>query len=85
MNEESIQFVTIRTSAFGAAETEGSANDSYEIDYPKPDGKLSFDKLLSVFLSDANHEEDQPCHLKLNDPSIPVRVNLARYDEPAQR
>ncbi len=56
-----------------------------KIDYPKPDGKLSFDKLSSVFLSNAAHEEDQPCHLKLKDPSIPISKNLPLYDEPAQR
>ncbi|WP_105264967.1 electron transfer flavoprotein-ubiquinone oxidoreductase [Pseudoalteromonas sp. T1lg76] len=56
-----------------------------KIDYPKPDGQLSFDKLSSVFLSNTNHEESQPCHLKLKDASIPIKVNLARYDEPAQR
>ncbi|MNY12222.1 Electron transfer flavoprotein-ubiquinone oxidoreductase [compost metagenome] len=56
-----------------------------KIDYPKPDGKLSFDKLSSVFLSNTNHEEDQPCHLKLADPSIPLGKNLPLYDEPAQR
>ena len=56
-----------------------------KIDYPKPDGKLSFDKLSSVFLSNTNHEEDQPCHLTLGDPSIPITVNLPHYAEPAQR
>src|SRR3546814_17358869 len=55
------------------------------IDYPKPDGKLSFDKLSSVFISGTNHEEEQPCHLKLTDPSIPISKNLPLYDEPAQR
>ena len=55
------------------------------IAYPKPDGVLSFDKLSSVFLSNTNHEEDQPVHLKLADPTIPIRVNLPEYDEPAQR
>ena len=55
------------------------------IDYPKPDGALSFDKLSSVFLSNTNHEEDQPCHLVLGDEDLPVRDNLPRYDEPAQR
>ncbi len=53
--------------------------------YPKPDGILSFDKLSSVFLSNTNHEENQPCHLKLKDPEIPLKVNLSKYDEPAQR
>jgi len=57
----------------------------HPIDYPKPDGVISFDKLSSVFLSNTNHEEDQPVHLKLTDPEIPVRVNLPLYDEPAQR
>ncbi len=61
------------------------AKDSVKIDYPKPDGKLSFDKLSSVFLSSTNHEEEQPCHLKLKDPSIPLSKNLPLYDEPAQR
>jgi electron-transferring-flavoprotein dehydrogenase len=55
------------------------------IAYPKPDGKLSFDKLSSVFISNTNHEENQPSHLKLKDPSIPIAVNLPLYAEPAQR
>jgi electron-transferring-flavoprotein dehydrogenase len=55
------------------------------IAYPKPDGKISFDKLSSVFLSNTNHEEDQPIHLRLKDPSIPIAKNLPIYDEPAQR
>ena len=55
------------------------------IDYPKPDGVISFDRLSSVFLSNTNHEEDQPCHLQLKDPSVPVEINLPLYDEPAQR
>ncbi|MGE8122651.1 electron transfer flavoprotein-ubiquinone oxidoreductase [Pseudomonas fulva] len=61
------------------------AADSQKIEYPKPDGKLSFDKLSSVFLSSTNHEEEQPCHLKLADPNIPIASNLPLYDEPAQR
>ncbi|MCC6077264.1 electron transfer flavoprotein-ubiquinone oxidoreductase [Pseudomonas sp. GCM10022188] len=61
------------------------AAQSPKIDYPKPDGKLSFDKLSSVFLSNTNHEEDQPCHLQLIDPNIPLARNLPLYDEPAQR
>jgi electron-transferring-flavoprotein dehydrogenase len=61
------------------------ADQARKIDYPKPDGKLSFDKLSSVFLSNTNHEEDQPVHLKLIDPSIPIEKNLPLYDEPAQR
>jgi electron-transferring-flavoprotein dehydrogenase len=55
------------------------------IAYPKPDGRISFDKLSSVFLSNTNHEEDQPVHLVLKDPAIPIRVNLPEYAEPAQR
>ncbi|MGD0866316.1 MAG: electron transfer flavoprotein-ubiquinone oxidoreductase [Rhizomicrobium sp.] len=61
------------------------AADFEPIVYSKPDGKVSFDKLSSVFLSNTNHEEDQPVHLVLKDPSIPIRVNLPKYDEPAQR
>lgn len=61
------------------------ASDSERIDYPKPDGKLSFDKPSSVFLSNTNHEEDQPCHLRLKDPEVPIRDNLPKYAEPAQR
>jgi electron-transferring-flavoprotein dehydrogenase len=55
------------------------------IDYPKPDGKLSFDRLSSVFLSSTNHEENQPVHLTLKDPTVPIRTNLAIYDAPEQR
>ena len=55
------------------------------IDYPKPDGVLTFDRLSSVYLSNTFHEEDQPCHLQLLDPDIPIRINLAQYQEPAQR
>lgn len=61
------------------------ASDYPQIEYPKPDGKLTFDKLSSVYLSNTYHEEDQPCHLKLTDANIPVQVNLVKYDEPAQR
>ena len=61
------------------------ADEAPKIEYPKPDGVLSFDKLSSVFLSNTNHEEDQPVHLKLKDPSIPIERNLPLYDEPAQR
>ena len=61
------------------------AADSKPIDYPKPDGRITFDRLSSVFLSNTNHEEDQPVHLVLKDPSIPIRVNLPEYAEPAQR
>jgi len=58
---------------------------STPIAYPKPDGKISFDKLSSVFLSSTNHEEDQPIHLRLADPDVPVKLNLAEYDAPEQR
>lgn len=63
----------------------GLASEHQAIHYPKPDGVLSFDKLSSVFLSNTNHEEDQPCHLQLIDPSVPILVNLPKYAEPAQR
>ena len=55
------------------------------IDYPKPDNRLSFDRNSSVYLSNTNHEEDQPCHLVLKDPSIPIQINLPKWGEPAQR
>jgi electron-transferring-flavoprotein dehydrogenase len=55
------------------------------IDYPKPDGVLTFDRLTSVFISNTNHEEDQPVHLTLKDSAVPVEVNLALYDGPEQR
>jgi len=56
-----------------------------KIKYPKPDNTYSFDRLSSVFLSNTNHEEDQPCHLTLIDSSVPIAKNLPLYDEPAQR
>ncbi|KKJ77745.1 electron transfer flavoprotein-ubiquinone oxidoreductase [Kiloniella litopenaei] len=61
------------------------AADMPKIDYPKPDGKLSFDRLSSVFISGTNHEEDQPVHLTLKDASVPISHNLAIYDAPEQR
>jgi electron-transferring-flavoprotein dehydrogenase len=61
------------------------ASEAPTIDYPKYDGVLTFDKLSSVFLSNTNHEEDQPVHLQLRDPAIPTKVNLAVYDGPEQR
>ncbi|WP_438823040.1 electron transfer flavoprotein-ubiquinone oxidoreductase [Novosphingobium cyanobacteriorum] len=61
------------------------ASECPKIDYPKPDGVLTFDRLSSVFLSNTNHEEDQPCHLLLKDASVPIAVNLAKYDAPEQR
>ena len=66
-----------------AASTE-PASEHKPIVYPKPDGKLSFDKLSSVFISNTNHAEEQPAHLKLLDPSVPIRVNLPKYGEPAR-
>ncbi|MBC7164810.1 MAG: electron transfer flavoprotein-ubiquinone oxidoreductase [Roseovarius sp.] len=67
------------------AEATGLAKDHKPIDYPKPDGKLSFDRLTNVSFSMTNHAENQPCHLRLTDPDIPISVNLPKYDEPAQR
>ena len=61
------------------------AADCKKIDYPKPDNTITFDRLSSVFLSNTNHEEDQPCHLTLKDDSIPLGTNLPKWDEPAQR
>jgi electron-transferring-flavoprotein dehydrogenase len=55
------------------------------IAYPKPDGVISFDRLSSVFISNTNHREDQPCHLKLKDPAVPITYTLPLFDEPAQR
>ncbi|CAI8177454.1 MAG: Electron transfer flavoprotein-ubiquinone oxidoreductase [Glaciecola sp. HTCC2999] len=62
-----------------------NVKDAKKINYPKYDNKISFDKLSSVFLSNTNHEEDQPCHLRLKDPQLPIKSNLKEYDEPAQR
>jgi electron-transferring-flavoprotein dehydrogenase len=67
------------------AEATEPADRHKPIDYPKPDGKLSFDRLTNVAFSGTNHDEGQPAHLKLVDPSVPIRVNLPRYAEPAQR
>ncbi len=67
------------------AEATGKAKDFPAIAYPKPDGRLSFDRLTNVSFSATNHAEGQPCHLKLRDPSVPIAVNLPQYDEPAQR
>jgi electron-transferring-flavoprotein dehydrogenase len=61
------------------------ARECTKLEYPKPDGKISFDKLSSVFISNTNHEEDQPVHLTLKDPSVPIAINLAEYDAPEQR
>jgi electron-transferring-flavoprotein dehydrogenase len=61
------------------------ASDCAPVQYPKPDGKISFDRLSSVFVSNTNHEEDQRSHLTLKDASVPISVNLALYDAPEQR
>jgi electron-transferring-flavoprotein dehydrogenase len=61
------------------------AAESARIDYPRPDGVITFDRLSSVFLSNTNHEENQPSHLRLRDPAVPVAVNLARYGGPEAR
>ena len=61
------------------------AGASAKITYPRPDGEITFDKLSSVYLSNTNHEENQPCHLTLKDSETPVQVNLALYDGPEQR
>ncbi|MFN3668349.1 MAG: 4Fe-4S dicluster domain-containing protein [Brevundimonas sp.] len=74
---------TLKHGKTDAAATEKAAKHR-PIAYPKPDGKLSFDKLSSVFISNTNHAEEQPAHLKLLDPSIPIRVNLPEYGEPAR-
>jgi electron-transferring-flavoprotein dehydrogenase len=63
----------------------GNATEFSPIDYPKPDGEVTFDRLSSVYISNTNHEEEQPVHLRLVDPEAPIRVNLSRYDAPEQR
>ncbi|MBS0297016.1 MAG: electron transfer flavoprotein-ubiquinone oxidoreductase [Proteobacteria bacterium] len=77
-------FGTLKHGKTDAEATEPAAKHK-PIAYPKPDGVISFDKLSSVFLSNTNHDEDQPSHLVLVDPSIPIRVNLPEWAEPAQR
>ena len=77
-------FGTLKHGKTDAAAT-GLAKDFAPIDYPRPDGKLSFDRLTSVAYSFTNHDEAQPAHLKLRDASIPIAVNLPKYAEPAQR
>ena len=67
------------------AESTGLAKDYAPIDYPRPDGVLSFDRLTNVAFSATNHDENQPAHLRLRDASIPIMVNLPKYAEPAQR
>ena len=75
---------TLKHGKTDAAAT-GKAADHKILEYPKPDGKLSFDRLTNVSFSATNHAEEQPCHLVLADPNIPVNVNLPEYAEPAQR
>ncbi|MGB7268101.1 MAG: electron transfer flavoprotein-ubiquinone oxidoreductase [Albidovulum sp.] len=77
-------FGTLKHGKTDAAAT-GAAKDYPKIDYPKPDGVLSFDRLTNVSFAATNHEESQPCHLHLKDASVPIAVNLAKFDEPAQR
>ena len=77
-------FGTMKHGKTDAAATE-PASKHKPIDYPKPDGKLSFDRLTNVSFSFTNHEESQPAHLRLTDDSVPVKVNLPTYAEPAQR
>ena len=67
------------------AEATGKAQRFKPIEYPKPDGKLTFDRLTNVAFSATNHEEDQPVHLRLADPTVPIAENLPDYAEPAQR
>lgn len=66
-------------------ETLKSKDEAKPIEYPKPDGVITFDRLSSIFISNTNHNEDQPVHLRLKDPSVPVRINLPQYDAPEQR
>jgi len=77
-------FGTIRHGKTDAAAT-GEAKNFKPIDYPKPDGKLSFDRLTNVSFSMTNHEESQPAHLHLADPGIPISINLPKFAEPAER
>ena len=67
------------------AEATESAAKHEEIKYPKPDGSISFDRLTNVSFAMTNHEENQPCHLQLSNPDIPISVNLPQFSEPAQR
>ncbi len=77
-------FGSLKHGKSDAASTE-SAEKHKEISYPKPDGSISFDRLTNVSFSMTNHEENQPCHLQLGNPEIPISVNLPQYSEPAQR
>ena len=75
---------TIKHGKTDAAATE-EASQHKVLEYPRPDGVLSFDRLTNVSFSATNHAEDEPCQLQLHDPSIPILVNLPKYAEPAQR
>ena len=77
--------LTLTDNTLDHAQMKKASASSKKIDYPKPDNAISFDKLSSVFISNTNHKEDQPCHLRLTDSSIPIKVNLPDYNEPAQR
>jgi electron-transferring-flavoprotein dehydrogenase len=87
LNNLGLGFLAPWTLRHGKAdhETLKPADQCPKIQYPKPDGRITFDRLSSVFVSNTNHEEDQPVHLVLRDPQIPVAVNLSRYDAPEQR
>ncbi|SHL42356.1 electron-transferring-flavoprotein dehydrogenase [Roseovarius litoreus] len=82
-----VGFSVLGTLGHGKSDAEATepASKHKQIDYPKPDGKLSFDRLTNVSFSMTNHEESQPAHLTLKDASVPISVNLPKYDEPAQR
>ncbi|MCW5752152.1 MAG: electron transfer flavoprotein-ubiquinone oxidoreductase [Alphaproteobacteria bacterium] len=87
LNDLGLGFLVPWTLRHGSADHETllPASRCRKPDYPKPDGVISFDRLSSVYLSNTNHEEDQPAHLTLKDASVPIRVNLAEYDAPEQR
>ncbi|HKW53569.1 MAG TPA: electron transfer flavoprotein-ubiquinone oxidoreductase [Stellaceae bacterium] len=87
LNHLGLGFLAPWTLRHGKAdhETLKPADQCPKIQYPKPDGRITFDRLSSVFISNTNHEEDQPVHLVLRDPKAPVAVNLSRYDAPEQR
>ncbi len=87
LNDLKLGFLAPWTTRHAKADHESlkPAAECPKIAYPKPDGLISFDKLSSVFISNTNHEEDQPVHLRLADPSIPIEYNLKVFDEPAQR
>jgi electron-transferring-flavoprotein dehydrogenase len=87
LNDLGLGFLVPWTLRHGKADHESlkPAAAAPRIVYPRPDGVVSFDRLSSVFLSNTNHEEDQPVHLRLKDPAIAIEVNLTLYDAPEQR